>query len=592
MKRKITTLSLLIAFSLITFYSEAQTGVAIGTGTPIPNGAAMLDVQSTTLGVLIPRMATKPSSLAATKANGLLIYDSTSKAFFYNTSNSTVPTWIQMSSPSGIITGNGVSNNLARWTGSNTLSTGITYDNGTVAGINISSFSTTDRFTVIAGTGTAGTSLNGINVNTVNSNSGGYALHTNSTFSGNLTDIYLGYAGTTSSVGGFSASNPAIYTNVTANSNPAIFAATSGTNTSSAIYGVSSVANGGVFGSSLASGIGVIGLNSVTAGTGSGIGIDGQTNQSSGYGVFGLNAATSGNAVAIEGQSSYSNGIAAVVGLNTAPASTNAADGVDGYTAQSGGAGIYGENANTTATIGANSVAAAVWAQSDHTSGTGVFGTGNGTAGSLLTTGQGGAFTGTTTGVSAFASSSSAAQSIYTNDFGNVVRVNYWDGTIQYKINGVGTVSTIVPGINNDYVTLHAPESPEIYFEDYGEGQLSNGRMHIDIDPIFTQNVAINEKHPLRVFIQLEGDCNGVYVTNKTKTGFDVVELKDGTSNVSFQWHIVCNRADEQLPNGRVSHNQDTRFEKASPALPSSTALLIKKQTFELLQPAIALPNK
>ena len=87
--------------------------------------------------------------------------------------------------------------------------------------------------------------------------------------------------------------------------------------------------------------------------------------------------------------------------------------------------------------------------------------------------------------------------------------------------------------------------------------------MHINIDPVFLKNVAINDKHPLRVFIQLEGDCNGVYVTDKSKTGFDVVELQKGNSNVSFQWHIVCNRANEDLGNGKISHNEDARFEQA-----------------------------
>jgi hypothetical protein len=67
----------------------------------------------------------------------------------------------------------------------------------------------------------------------------------------------------------------------------------------------------------------------------------------------------------------------------------------------------------------------------------------------------------------------------------------------------------------------------------------------------------------LRVFIQLEGDCNGVYITNKTSTGFDVIELKGGVSNVQFQWNVVCNVADEKFDNGNISKNADLRFEPA-----------------------------
>ena len=47
------------------------------------------------------------------------------------------------------------------------------------------------------------------------------------------------------------------------------------------------------------------------------------------------------------------------------------------------------------------------------------------------------------------------------------------------------------------------------------------------------------------MFIQLEGDCNGVYVTQKSAEGFMVKELQNGNSNVSFSWHIVANRKDD-----------------------------------------------
>jgi hypothetical protein len=46
----------------------------------------------------------------------------------------------------------------------------------------------------------------------------------------------------------------------------------------------------------------------------------------------------------------------------------------------------------------------------------------------------------------------------------------------------------------------------------------------------------------MKVFVQVEGDCNGVYVTNKTSTGFDVVELQEGGSNAPFSYRVVCKR--------------------------------------------------
>ena len=130
-----------------------------------------------------------------------------------------------------------------------------------------------------------------------------------------------------------------------------------------------------------------------------------------------------------------------------------------------------------------------------------------------------------------------------------------------YKINGTGSVSTIVKRNDGTRANMFCPEAPEILFQDYGVGKLVNGKAHIDLDPILTKNIVVNNSHPLRVFIQLEGDCKGVYVTNKTQTGFDVVELQNGSSNVNFSWTIVANRADEFDDNGnRISKNADVRF--------------------------------
>lgn len=141
-------------------------------------------------------------------------------------------------------------------------------------------------------------------------------------------------------------------------------------------------------------------------------------------------------------------------------------------------------------------------------------------------------------------------------------------GNTNYKIIGNGNVSTIVEGVDGNKKIMFAPEAPEVLFEDYGVGQLSNGTAFIDIDPNFTHNIIVDNEHPLKVFIQLEGDCNGVYVTQKSAEGFMVKELQNGTSNVSFSWHIVANRKDEI--GGNSSENSeyaDLRFPDAPNAI-------------------------
>lgn len=136
------------------------------------------------------------------------------------------------------------------------------------------------------------------------------------------------------------------------------------------------------------------------------------------------------------------------------------------------------------------------------------------------------------------------------------------------KIIGPGTVNTIVNDLQGNRVALSCPEAPENLFQDYGQGRLVNGHVHIDIDPIFARNIVVSTAHPLRVFVQLEGNCQGVFVENKSGSGFDVVELNGGTSNVPFSYTIVANRADETLPDGSISRYSAERF----PAAPGPQA--------------------
>jgi hypothetical protein len=112
---------------------------------------------------------------------------------------------------------------------------------------------------------------------------------------------------------------------------------------------------------------------------------------------------------------------------------------------------------------------------------------------------------------------------------------------------------------NGTQVKLFTEESTELYFTDYGEGKLNSGQAHIELDPVFLQTVTIDARHPMRAFIQPEGDCQGVYVTRKTATGFDVVEFKGGTSHAAFSYRVVCKRKyyeDERL----ATEKEDTQY--------------------------------
>ena len=152
-------------------------------------------------------------------------------------------------------------------------------------------------------------------------------------------------------------------------------------------------------------------------------------------------------------------------------------------------------------------------------------------------------------------------------------------GNTNYKILGNGVVSTIIEGEGDNDHIMFAPEAPEVLFQDYGIGKLENGKAEISIDPILRKNIVVDEKHPLKVFIQLEGDCNGVYVTNKSENGFTVKELQNGNSNVSFSYQIIASRADRKDANGKIlSKNQDVRLPIAPKAIKNKERKVQKLQ--------------
>lgn len=149
-------------------------------------------------------------------------------------------------------------------------------------------------------------------------------------------------------------------------------------------------------------------------------------------------------------------------------------------------------------------------------------------------------------------------------------------GGTNYKVIGNGTASTLIPDDNNTMRVMFCPEAPEVLFEDYGVATLSNGEAYITLDKILAASMKIDNNHPLKVFIQLEGDCNGVYVTEKSANGFRVKELNQGNSNVSFSWHIVGSRADSKDASGRVNSEFENLRLPIGPSMLKPDVLLTK----------------
>jgi len=104
-----------------------------------------------------------------------------------------------------------------------------------------------------------------------------------------------------------------------------------------------------------------------------------------------------------------------------------------------------------------------------------------------------------------------------------------------------GGQSTVVPVGNSQHqVALHAVESPQNWFEDFGSGRLESGVGRIALEPTFAETV--NTGSDYHVFLTPEGECRGLYVSNKSASGFEVHELGGGQSNVAFAYRIVALR--------------------------------------------------
>jgi len=304
-----------------------------------------------------------------------------------------------------------------------------------------------------------------------------------------------------------------------------------------AINGYSSGTGVGVYGENTGLGYGVWGNASNIGVYGSGgIGTYGDASGASGFGMRDRNTNATGTGLLASGTNSLATYLTSGTGI--------ASNGVDG-----------------------------LFSYARTTTGTGILTVGNNNASIYnLTDGSGLAATGTEIGVFGIATTTTVDGfgGYFYND-GSYAYVGGWYndpmlGWIAYKILGNGIVSTIVKDENENPVVMFAPEAPEVLFQDYGIGTLSNGTASIIIDPTLSKNIRVDVQHPLKVFIQLEGDCNGVYVTNKSANGFTVRELQGGTSNVDFAWSIVATRANEEF----VREDGSTRISNNSVRFPNA----------------------
>jgi hypothetical protein len=235
MKKNILKGFVVICLAIIAQNNAVAQNVAINSTGAAPNASAMLDITSTSSGILIPRMTSAQRTAIATPATGLMVYDTNTNTFWYY--NGTL--WIQILNSS---TGWSTTGNAGTVVGTNFLGTTDAVD-FTIRTNN------TERMRVL--------------------NTGQVAVNSITTFAAST--LYSAASGNNNAVDGNAAG------------------------TGTAVYGQNTGTGSGVRGlTNNASGIGVGGFNIAAAGTGTG-GLFAGQNTTAYTSATGSGLATNGN---------------------------------------------------------------------------------------------------------------------------------------------------------------------------------------------------------------------------------------------------------------------------------------------------------
>lgn len=550
---KLFFISLLLCFFFGNLFSQ---NVGISSNAITPHTTSLLELRATNKGLLIPRVQLVSTSNGTypigNPANSLLVYntiatgDVTPGFYYWNSSTSR---WIRLLSGeinAWMLNGNTGTTPENNWLGtkdaqdfviktnnierSRLLSAGNFLVNTTTAPIPVNATATAAFTTQVSGDYDVGIYGYGDDQNkkpivAEQKNASGVAIYAiNSAANGNGSGkAIVAYS---NQMGGVAISAGLRTTVVTSSS--AISAHASELIAGRGVTGVCNHTNGfGVVGES--SGDNGIGILGIATGTVKPVGVFGRCNSSTG----------TGKGYAVYGKCMDAGGIG-VYGENSVMTGSAEGCGVYGITTQSKGVGVYGKHTSFTGTA-----IAGVSYYSGAPSITPYY---------LLATGSGASFKAPKVGLFSWAYENTdtiTGGAFHAGNYGlkplRYSYVAYYLNGTSYKLYGTGTVSTVVncpPEIRDkEKAIMFCPEAPEIVFQDYGVGQLKGGRARIDLDPILSHNIFVDETHPIKVFIQLEDECNGVYVANKSKLGFDVIELQSGKSNAKFSWIIIANRA-------------------------------------------------
>ena len=103
-----------------------------------------------------------------------------------------------------------------------------------------------------------------------------------------------------------------------------------------------------------------------------------------------------------------------------------------------------------------------------------------------------------------------------------------------------GSLGPSIAKKNRTTVSMYSVSSAENWVEDFGTAKLVNGVAIVHMNPDLAE--AVSKDSNYHVFPSPNEDCDGLYVTNRTATSFEVHELRGGKSNVEFDYRVVAHR--------------------------------------------------
>jgi hypothetical protein len=531
---------IIVLLALFTSKTYSQVGVNVA----VPDASAELEILSTNKGFIIPRMTQAQRTAIASPANGLMVFQTTAPIglFYYN-----VSTWVQLSTWQ--ITGNTGTNKIVNKLGTTDSNPVIFRTEGT------EKMRIDANGNVGIGTNNPNLSLDLLGTLRIEDGTQGVGRILTSNANGSIkweNSSALGFSGW--SLTGNTGISPTNYI---------------GTSTNQDFY----IKTNSIIDPSVK--IRILGDNLTTPSASGNIGI-------------GLTAAPTSK-VHVQG-----NILGGTLPTNTTTAAINAVSG------------------NTT--IGAVSIGVLGQSNSTGQGSSGVFGNSITQAGGSAEIGVLGRYTGGTAGAGVFGLAWAAAYSdMGATHNGVYATVSFGTGRGVYGNNpdltigsayGVysqgdfaltGTKSASVPTTKGNQL-VYCKESPEIWFEDFGFGELVNGTAHIRLDEMFLETITVDEKNKMHVTLQEQAETQGLYyVVDTDNKGFTVKEKKNGRSNGTFSYSIMAKRRFYEDHRFGIDYNQplEDNLSKAKYVEPTTTDPMKMKELVESINAEkIALYNK